>query len=258
MFFVFHGFCRFVYVLFQFHLQFEPMKRSVLKQRSDLNFNSVTTFKMTNVNVQDWVNFRIPANPASRSSSLQGSENSLHKCTIPFGASVSSVTKYCSISSVFKPALEHSLDNFWSSDSRSPVAVHRSECLRRLRSRHLQTFANTGDCAAWVNRNPDVDERGGTNALLFTAMDKQTRGTHNNSSDVGQITRETRHKPASTPRGRPMLRDALSPSERSLRSQRFVVASGTPNAAAIFLLPNPRVAMRSMAKRSPVDRSMLL
>ena len=55
-----------------------------------------------------------------------------------------------------------------------------------------------------------------------------------------------------------MLRDALSPSERNLRSQRFVVASGTPSAAAIFLLPNPRVAMRSMAKRSPVDRTMLL
>ena len=47
----------------------------------------------------------------------------------------------------------------------------------------------------------------------------------------GQITRETRHTPASAPRGRPMLRDATSPSERSLRSQRFVVASGTPSAA---------------------------
>ena len=51
----------------------------------------------------------------------------------------------------------------------------------------------------------------------------------------------------------PMLRDT----ERSLRSQRFVVASGTPSAAAIFLAPKPRVAMRSMAKRSSVDRTML-
>ena len=33
-------------------------------------------------------------------------------------------------------------------------------------------------------------------------MDQQTRGTHDNSSDVGQITRETRHTPASAPRGR--------------------------------------------------------
>ena len=146
MFFVFHGFCRFVYVLFQFHLQFEPMRRSVLKQKSDLNFNSVTNFMMTNVNVQDWGNFRIPTNPASRSSSLQGSVYSLHKCTIPFGASVLSVTKYCPLSTVFKPALEYSLDNFWSSDSRSPVPVHRSEDLRRLRSmpdacRRLRTLA---------------------------------------------------------------------------------------------------------------------
>ena len=127
-----------------------------------------------------------------------------------------------------------------------------------LDARRLQTFANTGDCAAWVNRNPGVDERCGTNALLIAAVDQQTRGTHNNSRNVGQITRETRHTPASAPRGRPMLRDAMSPSERSLHSQRLGVASGTPSAAAIFLLPNPRVAMRSMAKRFSVDRTMLL
>ena len=34
-----------------------PRGGSVLKQRSDLNFNSVTIFMMTNVNVQDWANF---------------------------------------------------------------------------------------------------------------------------------------------------------------------------------------------------------
>ena len=82
-----------------------------------------------------------------------------------------------------------------------------------LDARRLQTYANTGDCAAWVNKNPGVGERCGTNALLITAMDQQTRGTHNNSSDVGQITRKTRHTTASAPRGRPTLRDAMSPSE---------------------------------------------
>ena len=42
---------------------------------------------------------------------FRGSENSRHRC------SVSSVTKYCPFSTIFKPALEHSLDNFCSSDS---------------------------------------------------------------------------------------------------------------------------------------------
>ena len=42
---------------------------SVLKLRSDLNFNTVTIFMMTNVNVPDWANFRMLTNPASRSSS---------------------------------------------------------------------------------------------------------------------------------------------------------------------------------------------
>ena len=39
---------------------------------------------------------------------------------------------------------------------------------------------------------------------------------------------------------------------------RCVVDTGTPSAAAIFLLPKPRVAMRSMAKRSSADRTTLL
>ena len=46
---------------------------------------------------------------------------------------------------------------------------------------------------------------------------------------------------------------AMLPSERSLRSH----DSGTPSAGAIFLAPKPRVAMRSMAKRSSVDNTML-
>ena len=46
-----------------------PKGGSVLKQRSDLNFNNATIFMMTNVNVQDWPNFRIPTNPVSGSRS---------------------------------------------------------------------------------------------------------------------------------------------------------------------------------------------
>ena len=52
--------------------------------------------------------------------SFRGSVYSRHKCTIPLGASaVSSVMKYCPLSTVFKPASEHNLGNFWLSDSRS-------------------------------------------------------------------------------------------------------------------------------------------
>ena len=65
--------------------------RIVLKQRSDLNFNSVTIFMMTNMNVQDSANFRIHTNPASRSSSRIVTR---HR-KFSLGPSASSVMKYC-------------------------------------------------------------------------------------------------------------------------------------------------------------------
>ena len=121
----------------------------------------------------------------------------------------------------------------------------------------VSTFANTGDCAR-LNRNPGVHQCG-TTALLVVAMVPQTK-THRScvfSRDDETRKEDMTHTPGSAPRGRPMLRDAMSPSERSLRSQRCVVDSGTPSASAIFLLPRPCVAMRS-AKRSSADRTMLL
>ena len=51
--------------------------------------------------------------------SLPGIVYSRHKCTIPLAPSASSVMKYCPLTTVFKPTLEHSLENFWSSDSSS-------------------------------------------------------------------------------------------------------------------------------------------
>ena len=68
----------------------------------------------------------------------------------------------------------------------APPSCTPGRCCNRAR---CQTPADV--CG--LNRNPGVDERCGTNALLFTAMDQQTRGTHDNSSDVGQTTRGTRH-----------------------------------------------------------------
>ena len=58
-------------------------------------------------------NFRIPTNPASRSSSRIVTRHRIFS----LGPSASSVMKYCPLSTVFKPGLEHSFDNFWSSDS---------------------------------------------------------------------------------------------------------------------------------------------
>ena len=119
-------------------------------------------------------------------------------------------------------------------------------------------FADTSDRATWLNRNPSVDERCGRNALPFTAMDQQTRGTHDTPRDVSRnMQKDMTHKPISAPRGRPMLRDAMSPSESSLCNHRFVVDCGKPSVVAIFLATKPRVAVRSMAKRSSVDRTML-
>ena len=102
---------------------------------------------------------------------------------------------------------------------------------------------DTGDCAAWVNRNPGVDQRCGTNAPLITAMDPQTRDTDDTPRDV----RRNMQRTLDTQAG---LRAAWSPD--------VVVDCGKPSAAAIFLLPKPRVAMRSMSKRSSADRTMLL
>ena len=49
--------------------------------------------------------------------SLRDGVYSRHKCTVPLGPSASGVMKYCPLSTVFKPALDHSVDNFWMSDS---------------------------------------------------------------------------------------------------------------------------------------------
>ena len=126
-----------------------------------------------------------------------------------------------------------------------------------LDARRLPTFANTGDCATRLGIQALISICG-TSTLLISSSDPLNKRTNHTQFERYQTrnTRNTRHTPASVPRGRP-LRDATSPSERSLRSQRFVVASGTPSAAAIFLAQEPRVAMRSMAKRSSVDRTML-
>ena len=118
MLFVFNDFCRLVYVLFNSIHNSIPRDGTDLKQRSDLNFNTVTIFMMTNVNVQDWANFRILTNPASGSRSWIVTRHrfSQHKCAVPL------LLHQVWWNIVFfrqfsKQTLEHSLDNSWSSDS---------------------------------------------------------------------------------------------------------------------------------------------
>ena len=105
-------------------------------------------------------------------------------------------------------------------------------------ARCLQSFANTGDGATWHACDGASDERCGTNAFLITATDPLTKRTNH-----AQFERcETKHAKGQdtqtsllSPRGRPMLRDAMSPSLRSLCSHCCVVDSGTPSTPAIFL-----------------------
>ena len=75
----------------------------VLKQRWDLNFNTVSTFLRIHPLTRVFFSFR-------------GIVYYLHKCCFSC-PSVSKVWKYCPISTSFKPASEHYWDNFWSSDN---------------------------------------------------------------------------------------------------------------------------------------------
>ena len=55
--------------------------------------------------------------------SHRGTVYSRHKCGILSPSSVSSVKRYCPHSTILKPASEHSLDNFWSSDNCSNLRL---------------------------------------------------------------------------------------------------------------------------------------
>ena len=75
---------------------------------------------------------------------------------------------------------------------------------------------------------------------FLTPRTKRTNHAQFKRCETNHATKKT-HKPAFSPRGRPMMRDAMSPSERNLCNQRCVVDSGQPSASVIFWLPRPRV-----------------
>ena len=112
------GLHRFCHVLLNSAHDSNPRGCVVLRQRFDQNFNTVSIFMTTNLYVQDCTDSRILENPSFRSSLPVASRHCVlsAKCCIPFPP-VSSVKKHCPISTIFEPASEQSLDNFWSSDN---------------------------------------------------------------------------------------------------------------------------------------------
>ena len=92
-----------------------------------------------------------------------------------------------------------------------------------LDARCLNTFANTGDCAAWRVCNDANNKPLGKNTRLISSLDplKNKQTTH--MSRYGDETQTT-------------LRAAWSPSERGLCNHRFVVDCGRRRVVAIFLV----------------------
>ena len=100
------------------------------KQRWNLNFNTASVFMITNFYVQDGAEFSLPRiHPLTRvPSSFRGFVYSRLKCCIFWSFGTSRVLKSCPISTRFKPASEHNLDNVWSSDNCSIVRSYY--CIR--------------------------------------------------------------------------------------------------------------------------------
>ena len=165
MLFVFNGFCRLVFVLFN-SVHYSNLRRFCLEPEIGPEFqfcNQRFSSRRTSIFKQDWAFFVFSrTQPLARVLvSLRGSVISLYECTIPFGPCVPSVMKYCLLSTVFKPALEHSLDNFWSSDGCSSCC---SNFLSRFRRRCPSvrgsavgdsvgiSFVSEGSCASLLSR----------------------------------------------------------------------------------------------------------
>ena len=112
-----------------------------------------------------------------------------------------------------------------------------------LDARCLQTFANTGDCAARCVCNHTSNENLGKNTRLILSVV---------SLKNQQITRNSR----AVRRQKKTLCDTISPPERSLCSHRFV-DDGKPSIVAISLLPMHWALILSMAKCSSAERTMM-
>ena len=165
MLFVFNGFCRLVFVLFN-SVHCSNLRRFCLEPEIGPEFqfcNQRFSSRRTSMFKQDWAIFVFSrTQPLARVLvSLRGSVISLYECTIPFGPCVPSVMKYCLLSTVFKPALEHSLYNFWSSDGCSNCCSNFWSRFRRrcpsVRGSAVGdsvgiSFVSEGSCASLLSR----------------------------------------------------------------------------------------------------------
>ena len=61
-----------------------------------------------------------------------------------------------------------------------------------LDARRLQTFANTGDCATRINKNPGVDQHLGTRTLLILSSDPLNKRTDH--AQITHISRDIRRE----------------------------------------------------------------
>ena len=110
---------RFCHVLVNTIYDSNPRGSFVLKQRWNLNFKAVSIIVSAIFYFQDWTDFLVflRIHPLTRVFfSFRGIVCSRHRCCICCPSSVSSVKKYCPLSTILKPASERSLDNFWSLD----------------------------------------------------------------------------------------------------------------------------------------------
>ena len=120
-----------------------------------------------------------------------------------------------------------------------------------LDARCLQTFADTGDFSEWCVCNDASAEHLAKNSRQLLLLDplKKRKKITCKSRRVRRQCRDNGHNAASAPRGRPMLRGAMSSPEQTLCNHRFVVDSGN---SVIFLKPMPWAAFFSW-RRVPVQ-----
>ena len=97
----------------------DPRYGLILKQRLNLNFDAVSSVSIANFNVRDWQNRTLLwIHPFMRVPTWsRGNEYSLHKDRLSYPLGDGRAQKSCPTSTNHKPASEHSLDNFWSSDN---------------------------------------------------------------------------------------------------------------------------------------------
>ena len=104
-----------------------------------------------------------------------------------------------------------------------------------LDARCLQTFANTGDCAAWRVCNDANNKHLGKNTRLSSPLDPLFSNKPRTCRDLDGEQKMTRRKPASAPRGR-------RPSAASATTASSSTAAG-PEGSTIFLSCCPRLGL---------------